>query len=889
MTTLPLSVPALRSRIPARSGATITRPRLLDLIDGDLIDGNLIDGSGNPAAVTLLTAPAGSGKTMLLADWAETHSGPDRGPIAWLTVDEAHNDLATLRACIVATFAYAGSSALADAISMLPTAEDPSYVDFSTLLLETLESVDHTITLILDDIHLLHDPDALALLGTFLRWPPRNVRTIISGRFEPQLALQKLRLEGRVHDISASTISFTADEANEMFARSGTLLGQDDLTKVMIRTEGWAAGLRLAAMALAGAPRPKAVIDAFTGTQHSVADYLVDEVLAYLPTDVRAFLIETSVPDWFTTDLAEQLTGNVRAQEIIEGLLAQNFLLDRIPGPEPTYRYHPLMRGYLRAEIARLGAGQIRNLERVASSWFNSYRQPLQALQHSVHAGDGPTIIDILSESGLGLVLRGHSAQVLVAIEHSPADVRRHITAQLVSAAAFLTDGHVAPAVSILSSLRRSATNPATAQTSAAALDTEILRRSLEVHASIHVGDISAALTRAQQMDLGRSGSPELDSYSLMVAGLAELHLGRRGPAAHALGDAIANARAGNLHRTALICMSLQAVSHFLAAQLDDALDSVRECADYAQRHEMAADASYSIVQSVELLVGVVRMTSTSISGPGDVWNAMIGSHDPVVADYGRRVSWALRASAERTGQQDREWFEMDRPALPALEGLLAPMVQRGYLTSGEIHRASELVDVTARRLGRVGEVCLLAAEIHRHHRRFDAADAELSGILDGTRRCVSPVTLIRALLASASVAANRMHSVRAFEMVTQALARAAPESILLPFGEASGSVREILAHNHGRFGTLEAFADRARAAVPPEGREVDPRASNTLTRRELELLKELPSWRTAEQIAADHFVSVNTVKTHLRGIYRKLEVRSRRHAIEVAHELGLL
>nr|WP_296764544.1 LuxR C-terminal-related transcriptional regulator [Rhodococcus sp. (in: high G+C Gram-positive bacteria)] len=879
MTTLPLSVPALRSRIPALSDATIRRRRLLDLIDS----------ASDPSSVTLLTAPAGSGKTMLLTDWARLHSGRGGGPIAWLTVDEADNTVASLRACVVATFAHAGSPALADAIGALPTPGDASYDQFSAMLIETLESVDQSITLILDDGHLLHDHDVLAILGTFLRWPPRNVRTIIAGRFEPPLALQKLRLDGRVHDISASTIAFTSAEAQEMFTRSGTVLGQGDLTKVMGRTEGWAAGLRLATMALAGSPHPTSVIDAFTGTQHSVADYLVDEVLSYLPAEVRTFLIETSVPDWFTTDLAEQLTGNFHAQDIIDGLLAQNFLLDRIPGPEPTYRYHPLMRGYLRAEIARLGAAQIRNLERVASSWFNSYRQPLQALQHSVHAGDGPAIIDILRESGLGLVLRGNSAQVLTAIEHSPVAVRRHTISQLVSAAAFLSDGNGAPAVSILSSLRRSATTPVTELTSAPDLDAETLRRVLDVHASIHVGNIAGALAKARQLDLGRSGSPELDSYSLMVAGLAELHLGRPGPAAHALADAIANARAGNLHRTALVCMSLEAGSHFLAAQFDDALDSVRECAEYARAHDLTDDTPFSLAQSVELLVGVVRMNSTSISAPGDAWTAMIGSDDPVVADYGRRVGWALRAPDNRTGQHDREWFEMDRPALPALEGLLAPIVQRRYFASGEIHRATELVDLTARRLGRVGEVALLAAHIHRYHGRFDAAEAELAGIVDGSKHCVNPVTVVRGLLTSADVAASRKQTVRAFDLLTRALGCAEPESILLPFAEASGNIRDILTHNHGRFGPMASFAERARAAVPHEGSTVDRRSSTALTRRELELLRELPSWRTAEQIAADHFVSVNTVKTHLRGIYRKLEVRSRRDAIEVAHELGLL
>lgn len=876
MTTLPLSAPALRSRIPARSDATIRRPRLLDALDSA------------DDTVTLLTAPAGSGKTMLLVDWI--FSRPlDAGPVAWLTVDDVDNDLARLRACVVSTFARAGSPELAAAVESIPGPEDPEYANFSALLVDALESIDESITLVLDDSHLLHDHDVLAVLGDFLHWPPRNVRTILAGRFEPPLALQKLRLDGRVHDISASGIAFTSDEAAEMLARSGTELTQVDLAKLMHRTEGWAAGLRLASMTLAGSTRPSALIDAFTGTQHTVADYLVGEVLSHLPSNVRTFLIETSVPDWFTTDLAERLTGERHVQDIIDTLLAQNFFVDRIPGPEPTYRYHPLMRGYLRAEIGRLGAEQIRNLERVASSWFNDYRQPLQALQHSVHADDVRSILDILGESGLGMVLRGDGPQVLAAIERSATEVRRSVISRLISAAALLADGKTAPAASLLSTLRRSATEPVTDRTPRADLDAEVLRRALEVHAAIHTGHVGPALARAKQLDIGQSGSPELDSYTLMVTGLAELHVGKVGDALRHLADATANARAGNLHPTALSCMSTTAGTYFLAGQFDDTLRVTREALDYAAQHELTTSPLHSVALSLELLVATLRVAPTSVPVPENVWTHISSSADPALADYGRRASWALAAHTDRHGHDDRDWLDFDRPAMPGFEALLAPMIQRRYLATGEIHRATELVDVTARRLGRVGEVALLAAEVHRVHGRLDAADDELATIVDGTAQCIGPVNVVRALLAAAGVAASRKHPTRAFDMVIRALAAAEPESILLPFVEAGPGVRDILTHNHGRFGLLESFAYRARAVVPQETRALDRPSTGALTRRELELLRELPSWRTAEQIAADHFVSVNTVKTHLRGIYRKLEVRSRRDAIAVAHELGLL
>lgn len=875
MNTLHSAAPRVRSRIPQRSSATIRRRRLLTLLEP----------TSGRNAITVVTAPAGSGKTTLLVDWVHAIDAEDATFLAWITIDESDNDVAMLRACVVAALAQCGSPQLASAVGSLPSVGDPSYSEFSALLVEAVESVDAQICLIFDDAHLLHNREVLALLGTFLRWPPCNLRIIVAGRFEPPLALQKPRLDGLVRDISAADLAFTTDEASEMFQRSGIALARGDLVKVMNRTEGWAAGLRLAAMTLSGGANSPELIDGFTGTQHTVADYLVNEILAGLPDDARTFLIETSVPEWFTTDLAEKLTGLGGAQATIDHLLAQNFLIDQMPGSEPTYRYHPLMRGYLRAEICRLGAGQIRSLERVASSWFSDYRQPLHALQHSVHAGDSRSILDIVGTSGLGLVLRGHASEVLTAIDDSPAPVHKHEIVQLISAAALLAIGSVAPATSTLTALRRRPVD----ELAGFDLDFEILRRTLEVHAAVQVGnDIEGALCRLRELEFGESGSPELDSYALLIAGLAELHLGRSTEAQRCLEDAVANGRAGHLPSVVTTCLVTSAGICFLTGRLTEATARGRRAVIYARLHSLSDTPLFAVAESLELLVAHIQMMPMSVA-PEKVWSSIGRSADSAVSQYGKRAALVLDGTIEDVSAAGRDWLESVHPVIPAYEALLAPMVQRRYLTAGETLWATELVAVTRRRLGKVGEVALLTAEIHRMHGRFEAADTELAPVLAGQLRCASFTTPIRTAITAAKVALARRNPARAFELVCRALTEAEPEAILLPFAEGGATVRDILTHNRGRFGLLETFADRARDAVPRHPAAAESAMSGALTRRELELLRELPSWRTAEQIASDHFVSVNTVKTHLRGIYRKLEVRSRRDAIAAAHELGLL
>ncbi|WP_072802880.1 helix-turn-helix transcriptional regulator [Rhodococcoides yunnanense] len=886
MTTLPCAVPHLRCRVPARPGATIRRDRLVEALG---------ESAAQPSTVTLLTAPAGSGKTTLLVDWiSATHNPRNHNPgshttkpaVAWLTIDESDNSLASLRACIASALMQSGSGAVADAVVGLPLPGEPEYANYSALLVEALESVDEPILMVLDDAHLLHDRDVLVALGNFLHWPPRNVRTVIASRFEPPLALQKLRLDGRVRDITTDDIAFTSSEADTMFAASGITLSSTDFDAVIARTQGWAAGLRLATMTLANSRDPGSVVDRFTGSQHNVADYLVSEVLAGLTSEVRRFLVETSVPAWFTVDLAEQLTGSSNVQQTLDLLLARNFLIEQTPGPDLTYRYHPLMRGYLRAEMYRLGVAQVRNLESVASQWFTESRQPLQALEHSTQAGDSRATSATLASSGLDLVMQGHSEAVVRALERSPQNVRESAYGRLLSAAAHLTNGSTAPAVSTLAALRR---HMPTTPDSDAAGAAELLRRALEVQAAFQTGNIGAALAHLEALEIGQADSPALDAFTLSTAGTARLYLGRTGEARRLLADAVAHAQAGGLHRTALMCMTASAASHLLDGQLDDALVRSRDAVAYAGTHSITETEIAAAACSLGALVAHLRMDA--VSHPDTMWSTIGSAPVPAVADYGRRAAWALGTRTDSRGvhRVGREWLEYDRPVIPGFEALLAPVVQQRYHSAGESLWAAELVGVTARRIGRTGEVSLLTADVHRRCGRLDAADAELAPVIEGTRTCASPVTLVRALLAASSIAHAKRNPTKAYELATRALTLAEPERILRPFAEYGSDVREILSRNHGRFGRLESFADTVRGAVPPRGRDDAPRPTTTLTPRELELLRELPSWRTAEQIASDHFVSVNTIKTHLRGIYRKLEVRSRRDAIAAAHDLGLL
>lgn len=835
MTALPLCRPVDLGVTPLPASG-VRRDRLIEHLEH----------SSAPGTVTVLTAPAGAGKSMLLTDWIRFRHDDHRRSVVLWTVGDGDGDPADIREV---TNRHSPAS--------------------------------ETLTLVVDDAHLLRG-DALATVAAFVARPPRGVRLVVAGRNEPALGLARLRLDGVVHDVPTAALTFTSDEATELLAQCGVAVKSDDLTKLMDRTEGWAAGVRLAALALIGCDNPTDVIDSFSGTTRAMAHYLGDEVLGPLPAAVHDFMLETSSPEWFTTELAERLTGNSEVRTIVDDLTAQGLLLE----DRSTYRYHPLLRDHLRERAGGLGTARVRALERNAASWFSDAHRPLEALRHTVRARDGQAIVELLTQSGIGLLLDGHTRPLLDALAHSPVPARRHVVARLVRAAALVSDGAFAPAASILSAVRRTELPDPEARRHGG-LDVELFCRAIDVRVALHYGeDVDAALARLHRLAVGRSGSIALDIYALTAAGSAELHLGRTPQALRALTDATVDAVAENLHAAAMNCLSLQAAILFATGQFDSAIRTARACRDYALLHPSASAHDHHVASAVELAVSAFRMAPPGTPSVENVWASVATSPDPVIARYGRRARVAFEDGSGTAADAEDDAAPC---AVPVLDAVLAPMLQRRYLAVGDIRRATTSTASTAAHLGAPGEAALMTAELHRHHGSVDAAESALLPVVDGDLECASPITAVKALCASACIAAQRNRPSQAFERLARALALAEPESMLLPFADEGTVVRELLNRNSGRFGLLEPFADRVRAVIPHDAGASDRRTTGALTRRELELLRELPSWRTADQIAADNFVSVNTVKTHLRGIYRKLDVRSRRDAIAAAHELGLL
>ncbi|WP_169823358.1 LuxR C-terminal-related transcriptional regulator [Aldersonia kunmingensis] len=845
-----------------------------------------------PIPVVTICAPAGSGKTTLLVDWAEriTRAGPESPVIAWATLTERHNSAAAIGAEIRAALADAGGLATAAA---LPAPAPGEISDAPLDLAPYLDALGTNVWLVLDDSHVLHEPAALAVLAEYLGWADSQLRIVIAGRFEPPLALQRMRIEQRILEIGYRELAFTAGETAALLAEHEVELSEHDLDTLMNRTEGWAAGVRLAGMSLAGHPDPTRFLADFSGDHRAVADYLIDEVLAGQPEPTREFLLRTSIAEAFTADLAEQLTGDPGARRILGELERRNCLITRTAEAPPAYRYHPLLRDYLRAEVSRIGRAAVARLEHVAAAWYSQFGDALLALEHALKADTSEDVLDVLEHSGLSLVLDGHGAAVVRLIARADRDVRQRPITRLICAAAALSDGSPKLARSILDELDQDTDELGlTAASPDRARRLSTLRSALLLQCALSERDTDPDLPESSTI-APHSGDAELDAFALLQAGLTAHASEQIEAADELLRQAVEHARAGIGNRVLQAALSALARLYLATGQLTSAETTANEVLEIARDGvDPDCDGTHSAWLTLAWCDFLRAADTDSAAAHATTAADRLEAHHPGLAHEATLLAHLCRldtATHERAGVSEiREAFGTTIEVGPAAGflALVAVPVAHALLRAGEPAWVAELQAWVNEQAPGSGEAAMIRAAVESHSNRHTRAIEAIDSVLTGTAACASSTTMVTARLAESAIAQRRGHGARAHSALSEALRSAEPEGLVQPFLDAEGPVRTLLFDGLGRFGRMEGFAVQVRSTLPADDATPD---TATLTARELDLLRELPSWRTAEQIAADLSVSVNTVKTHLRGIYRKLGVASRREAIVRAQTLGLL
>ena len=753
--------------------------------------------------------------------------------------------------------------------------------EFLTELTNAAQQLPRPVRLILDDVHELHDPTALHGLHTLLRSHPTGLQLILSSRFDPPLSLPRLRLTGRLHELRADRLRFSPTETATLLERSGLHLTPTQIDTLHHRTGGWAAGLRLAALALAQTTDPDTFLDQFSGNDSTVADYLTGEILSALPDDTQEFLRVISISNPVPTALAAELTGRQEAGSLLDHLAHHTSLLTPTTRTRDTYRIQELLRTYLTADLHRQGPTRAADLHTTAAHWWADHNQPINALDHATRSHNPALLTELLHRYAIPLILTG---------DHGP--LRRALTS--IGAPTTRTDPWLA--------LTSAITQLEAGDPSAARADLRNAQQYRPHHDTVELAVLQAAAEQliapteepspiglATDID-ALSAEPPLEALARLSRGTTLLERDDRAGARTELEAALDLGRRHGFDYLSMRCQVLLAVIACACGEVHTMLARSTEALTTASRHgwqhstwsvaatSMAAHAALlraDPAQAQHLAAEGLALRPGLLSPP--LRFALQTVHGAATFDQGHRANGLAELQQARSELGDHPIGAEQAASAAVLEFHAA--LQLGHTTA-----ARTVYGWLAERTHDNAELRVMRAWAESAGGRHDHARTLIRPVLDATTPALLPHTLVDAWLLETTLAMAADERPAARRALQTALALAQPLDALRPFTHAGPGVRELLVHQLGSFGTTETFAQHALAAgTPTEDRHT------TLSERELTVLELLPSMLSLDEIATDLTVSVNTVKSHVRSIYTKLGVSSRRTAVLSAHENGLL
>src|SRR5215217_6125181 len=848
--------------------------------------------------VTIISAPAGSGKTSLLRAWADRPGQTDR--LAIVQVQRDQQDAQQFWLALISAVRDASGTTSGEPPAATPDFNAPAMVD---RVLSELADARDGITLVIDDVHELHSQEALAQLTRLLNSLPPNAHAILTTRRDLRLRLQQLRLTGELAEIRAADLRFAERETRELLDASGITLSEAGAALLHQRTEGWAAGLRLAAISLAGHPDPERFVAEFSGSDRTVAEYLIAEMLERQPADVQDLLLRTSLLDRVNGELADLLTGRAGSEQILLSLEDANAFVVSLNPERTWFRYHHLFADFLRLEVRRTLPEEVPALHRRAAGWFTLQGQAVNAIRHTQAAGDWPEAARLLADHSFSLTLDGQ-AQTMQALLRAFPPGADHPELALVRAMGDLAQGRLDEAAAYL----------AVAETYAEAAPPGRQRRlrvavaSLKLSLARRRGHLAGVIEQARflaspvtgQSDEDIALGSDLRAVALMNLGTAEawtLGLPEAPDAEGHLREGADLARQIGRPYLEVGCLAQLGFASLVLHSFATTQRRCREAIALAERHGWGAEP----VIAPALIMLAATLIWTGEFDEGERW--LQRTRQALEIDTGPDITLLLHQTAGLLHAGRGRHHE-------ALEEFGAAEYRGSQLADSQAlaTRTTRWLPATQARLGMTGEARALLAALDderassgeiRNARAViclaegnpAAALAAVADVLDGTAPVLGDVTVMEAHLL-AGLAHRQLGDQRAASQAAErALALAEPDRLVLPFAmTGSRELLEALPRHQTAHGALLADILDVLHGSSPAAKEQSPSPpTEELSPGELRVLRYLPTNLSRPEIASELSVSLNTVGTHLRSIYAKLQVRDRSAAVQRARELRLL
>lgn len=877
-----MSTPILATKLytPKPRPRAVARPQLIERLN-----------EGMHRKLTLISAPAGFGKTTVVSAWV---ASGDR-PVAWLSLDKGDSDLARFLTYMVGALQTIEPNFGESIAALLQSPQPPPHETILTALLNEIANIPRDFILVLDDYHAI-DANAIdTAIAFLLEHLPPQAHFVIATREDPTLPLARLRARDQLTELRVADLRFSPSEAARFLNQSMSLsLSTEDISALETRTEGWIAGLQLAAILMQKQPDASDFIHSFTGSHHFVMDYLVEEVLRHQPESIQTFLLRTSILDRLCGPLCDAvlLDESARGQETLEYLERANLFLVPLDNERRWYRYHHLFADLLRQRLqySLTAKETVSNLHMRASQWYETNGLALEAFQHAVAANDIERAERLIESKGIQLHFRVTVTTIINWLDSLPTQVlAARPSLWIRHASLLLVNGHTTGVEDKLNSAE------------AALQDADLDDKARYQIGQIATARATLALTRYQPetmiaqslraLEYLHPKNLSLRANAYWTMGYAYFMQGRRAEARQALTESIAlSQQSGNIFTTILAMVGLGNVQ-----EADNELYQAAET--YGQVIKIAGDQPLQIIYEAHL--GLARVL----------------------------YEWNDLDAAEQHGQQSlhlaRQYDKVIDRFIVCEIFLARVKLARGDLSgaadvleqSGQSARQKNFVfrlpDVAAAqvitflRQGKLGEAAQLAQTydlpLSRVRVLLDQKDPPAALALLGEYRQQMEdrgwhdERLKAAILQAIALQANGDQAI-ALQRLGEAMAFAEANNHIRIFLDEGAPMRQLLAEASVR-NVMPSYAKKllAEFAAAQQSGAVEPLLLHSqplvepLSQRELEVLQHIADGLSNREISEKLFLAIDTVKGHNRKIFEKLQVQRRTEAIARARALGLL
>jgi LuxR family maltose regulon positive regulatory protein len=879
--------PILASKItaPGVPDWAVQRPRITELIDQGT----------RWCPLTVVTGPPGAGKTMALALWAAA----EPRVVAWVCLDRYDNRPEVFWSYVVAALRRSGI-VLPSALSTAMRGRPGDHV-FLLWLVSALATQDPPVILVLDDFHVLTEPDLMHGLDFVLRNVGPGLCVVVSSRMDPLLLLHRYRLSGELAEIRANDLAFNVAEAGLLMVQHGSRVSGDSLGDLTRRTEGWAAGLRLAAMSMDAHPDPDQLLKELITEGSALTGYLVEEVLNTQRPEVREVLLSTSILEYVNAEAATELAGNDQAAEILSALARANTFIQ--PIGSGWYRYHTLFAEMLRLKLRCKYPQRIPDLHRRAARLYERNGSLIDAVRHAAEANDWQLAASmVIGGLAINAIIEPQGSRSLAGefLRMPDSEAWTEPQPYLVSAAAALATGQHESSVAALAAaeaiLKRLPADQEVPGRLAAAM--------IRLAASRRTGDLTAAATAAARAEVLVSRvpddklarHPQIRARVLAGRGAVELWSGHLDEAVSVLDLGVAAATVSGAERERADCLGHLALAETArgwlcrAAELAALATAPVTAGERRPPVQQPNPATLVTLAWVCLERNELREARSLLQQAGAALSAspdkLIGAAAYLVAACAGLVEGRAEAVAQCVAKARSGW------CVPGwLERKLSLVEWRACVAAGDMRSALaavERIDCDSSLEAAVMHAQAWAAAGHTNKaaRALAPALAAQGGAPERVR--------LQAWLVDAHLSYKSGDRARGHRSLASALRLAEREQFRLPFVMERGWIRQVLPTN-------PRLADSYQRLLAPTPRsDHRPAPSNDpdqpaiivvepLTDREREVLRHVSGMLNTAEIASEMYISINTVKTHLKSIYRKLAATHRSEAVRRARQLELI